>query len=271
MATEVLEGPLGEIRAASTAAGGTALTTTAVRIPLPRATKQITLIPRNFSTAVVAQILKNPFLNVIKTTDLLATVLTDMSDAAQDNDTATDVVLSSLDTLLNLNALYIGSHVPFGGFEIDVDLPNANAATLLVEYWNGAAWVDLSASDGTASGGATMAIDGNITWSVPAAWAPSPLEGLAVPTAKKHQGLTGTDKNFWVRVSVSAALDSSTTLNSLIAINRSTAYAEIPSGMWYGPETVTVGPGGIYSIQAKVDAGTANLIVDVATRSGGRF
>ena len=172
MATEILEGPLGEWRAASTAAGGTALTTTALRIPLPRGSKMVQLIPRNFSTAVVAQFNTNPWLTILKTTDLLATAaaITDYSEQAQDLDTATDVDLSSLSTIAALDAVYVGALVPFRGVEIDVDAANVNASVLTVKYWNGSAWTDITATDGTDSAGASMAIDGNVTWTVPASW-----------------------------------------------------------------------------------------------------
>ena len=154
--------PVGEARVASTAGGGTALTTTAVRIVLPNKSQGAVLLPRNFSTAVVAKFATCPYLGVLKTTDDLVTA-TDYSDAAQDESAATDVVLSSLGTLVQGDYLLIGSHQPFRGLAVDVDAANANAATLLAEYWNGSAWATLSASDGTASGGATFAQDGLIT------------------------------------------------------------------------------------------------------------
>jgi hypothetical protein len=271
MATETLPGPLGEVRAASTASGGTALTTTAARIVLPRGTKYIALLPRNFATAVVVKFNKNPYLKILKTTDLLATQanLTDYSEQAQDGDAGTDVTLSSLDTLANLDAVYVGAVVPFSGLQVDIDAANGTAATILVEYWNGTAWADISATDGTTSGGATFAIDGNITWTVPSAWATTSLDVAQAATAGKNIGALKHDF-YWVRISVSAALDSSTTANNIIAINRDTTYAEIPVGMWW-EESVTVGPGGFYSITALTDAGTANLIVNCATRQPGRF
>ncbi len=41
---------------------------------------------------------------------------------------------------------------------------NSNAETMTVESWQSGAWNDLSASDGTADGGATLAVDGAVTW-----------------------------------------------------------------------------------------------------------
>jgi hypothetical protein len=207
-------------------------------------------------------------LTVLKTTDLLATKanLTDYSEAAQDGSTSTDVVLSSLDTLANNGAVFIGSWTQFAGLVVDVDAANGTAATLAVHYWNGSAWADISPTDGTAAAGATFAQDGNITWTVPAAWASASLKA-AVPTAARNVGIFNHEL-FWVRLSVSAAMDSSTTLNSIGAINRDTAYMELVSGLPWD-QSVTVGPGGISSVTALTDAGTANLLVNVSTN--GRF
>ena len=270
MATEILNAPLGEVRAASTAGGGTALTSSAVRISLPRGTKQMTLIPRNFSTAVVVKWNKNPYLTIFKTSDLLVDQgnITDYSDAAQDGSTSTSVVLSSIDTAANGDFLYVGSPIPYSGTAIDVDAANGTASVITVKYRKSDnTWADISATDGTASGGASMAVDGNVTWTVPTDWISAKLRETG--DTKLNIGL-GTQDLFWTRWQWSAALDSSTTLDSMIAINRDTTYAEIPAGMWWS-EAVTVGPGGIYSITALTDAGTANLIVDCATRAGGRF
>ena len=71
---------------------------------------------------------------------------------------------------------------------------------------------------------------------------------------------------------MSAALtDTSVTMNSLVAANRSTAYLELIAGQPW-EERVQVGEiGGIGCIEAKVNAGTGNLIVNVATERGGEF
>lgn len=266
MSTETLAGPLGEVRAASTAGGGTALTSTAARIVLPLGTKHIDLVPRNFSTAVVVQWLKNPWLTIVKTADSLGTEPTDYSIEAQDGSTSTSVVLSSLGTAAQGDFLYVGSHLPFAGVEIDVDGTNGNASVITVKYRKSDnTWADISDTDGTASGGASLAQDGSVTWTVPADWITARLFDTGDTTL--NAGFAKQDI-YWTRWEWSAALDSSVTLDSMIAINRSTTYHEIPSGMAW-EEAVTVGPGGISSIQAKTDAGTANLIVDCAAR--GRF
>lgn len=270
MATEILSGPLGEIRAASTAGGGTAVTSTAARLVLPFGSKWISMTPRLFATAVVVKFNFNPWLTVLKTSDALATQtnLTDYSVEAQDGSTSTSVTLSSLDTLANGDALYVGSHLPFSGVHCDVDAANGTASVLTVHYWNGSAWTDTSATDGTDSGGATFAQDGAITWTVPSAWVTTRL-AAAVSTAAKNVGVFQSEM-FWTRFSVSAALDSSTTLDHMLSINRSTAYGELVEGQVF-EEAITVGPGGIASVTHLTDAGTASLVVNVATRQNGMF
>lgn len=252
------------------AANGVSLSTTRAVTLIPRGTRLLSMVGRNYSTAVVARWTLTPWLSVLKTTDAFATeaAVTDYSDAAQDGSTSTDVVLSSIDTLANGDALFLGAATKFRGITVDVDAANGTAATILVEYWNGTAWTDISASDGSASGGASMAQDGDITWTVPTAWVPVALKH-ALTTELKGQGITSAVK-FWLRISFSAALDSSTTLNSLLAMEESTAYAELPSGQVW-EQAVVVGDGGYAAVVALTDAGTANLLINCAPRSGGNF
>lgn len=264
MATETTPQRFGEIRGVS-ASAGLSLSTTLATIGIPKGADVLYIEGRNYSTAVVAQVLLNPYLIVLKTADGLATV-TDYSDAAQDNDTATDVTLSSLDTLANGDALWIGSHIPFGGLSVDVDAANGTASVLSGTYWNGSALTDISLTDNTASGGATFAQDGTITWTVPAAWAKASIQtasGLAATDLPR-------DTLYWVRLVVSAALDSSTTCNSIHALNRSTAYVDLTSGRERGV-AIRRGLGGVGSIQARTDAGTANLLVSAAVLGDGAF
>lgn len=253
---ESLAGALGEVRSLTTAGGGTALTTTAAFIPITLNARHLILIPRNFAAgAVVAQVALNPFLSVIKTTDDLASY-TDYSDAAQDGSAATDVVLSSLSTYANKDYLLVGASVPFRGVNIDVDAVNGNASVLTVKYYTTAlAWADITATDGTTNAGATMAIDGNVTWAVPTDW-----QKLAI---------AGKDL-YWTRWEVSAALDGSTTLNAMLAMNRSTAYQEIPSGIVV-EQRIYKGTYGVGCIEALVDAGTGNLIANAASGDGRVF
>lgn len=262
---DIISVPFGEIRQAS-ASKGLACTTAAATVGLPIGTQVIRLEGRNYSTAVVIGVALNPYLIVLKTVDSLATV-TDYSDAAQDNDAGTDVVLSSLDTNANGDALWVGSHLPFRGLSVDVDATNGTASVLTGTYWNGSALANISLTDGTINTGATFGQDGAITWTVPTDWAPTTLvvAGSAAKTVAYSSAAL-----YWVKLVVSAALDSSTTLNSMHALARSTAYFEITTGVPLERRVIR-GPGGVGCVEALTDAGTANLIVNVATMNGGRF
>lgn len=254
----------GEIQTISTAGGGQSLTTTATRLALPDNVDLLELIARNLGGgAVVVKYQLNPYLVVLKTTDNLATI-TDFSQEAQDGLAATDVTLSSLNTLANGDFLLVGSHLPFGGVYCDVDSTNGNASVLTVEYWDGSTWADITATDNTAAGGATFAQDGTITWTVPAAWAKTSLADIASPVpgfgvAYRNESL------YWTRWKVSAALDASCTLNAMLALNRSTAYAEMIAA-FARQLRVFKGVGGIGNLEMLTDAGTANLIINASTR-----
>jgi len=281
MATEITDGPYGELRAAG-ASKGTALTTTAAFIPLPKGAHHLFMTPRNFATAVVARIAVNPWLVVLKTADNLATPPIDYSEVAQDGDAATDVDLSSLGTLANGDFLLVGSHLPFRGVRIDVDGANANASLLTVNYWNGSAWAAITETDGTETGGTTtMAVDGTVSWTIPTAplWKAASLREIfervgpsVLDSAYNAPSFVAyaTEKLYWTRWEVDTALDAATTLNSMYAMNRSTDYFELLPGQPWS-ERVHRGFGADGCIEALTDAGTANLIVNVAAAPSGRF
>lgn len=234
---------LGELRGLSTTDGGTALSTTKARILIPEGTAHLFITPRNFSTAVVAQISLLPYLSVFKTEDDGAT-FDDYSSEAQDNDAATDVTLSSLDAAADGGYLYVGAHRKFAGLTVDVDAANGTASVMTVKYWDGVQWTDISDTDNTASGGATFAVDGDITWAIPTVWQKSSVNRR---------------KLYWVRIEVSVALDSSTTLNSLWPMPAFTT-AELVSGQTL-ELSVLPGAYGFRAVQAETDAGTANLVI----------
>lgn len=267
MATETLPGGYGELQLAG-ASKGVACSTTVARTVIPRGTGYISLMGRAYSTAVVIRWNLNPWLAVLKTTDSLATGanLTDYSEEAQDNSTATDVTLSSLPTSGNGGALYIGSWCPFSGVVVDVDAANSTASVLSVTYRKSDnTWANITPSDGTASGGATFAQDGNVTWTVPTDWITCALADVAATGSGKDVGILK-QPMFWTKWTVSAALDSSTTLNSMGSISRLTTYAELVASVPW-EQAVKIGPGGWYSLNSLTDAGTASLLINCAARS----
>jgi len=266
MPIQTISATLGERRLAG-ASTGVSLSTTAAITSLIPGTQFIALTPRDFVTAVVLRYSLNPYLVVLHTSDGLATDPLDVSYRLQDGDNTLTFVLNSFDTLANGDAIYVGSHVPFRGVAVDVQNANGNASTLTVRYWDGETWTDISATDGTASGGATFAVDGNVTWTVPTRWAAARLRDITSTTyAKAHFK----DHLFWTRWTTSAAFDSATSVNQMRALNRSTAYQENISGQTI-EESVKWGYMGHATLEALVDAGTGKVLVQCFTKEGNKF
>jgi len=85
---------------------------------------------------------------------------------------------------------------------------NANAATLAVHYWNGSAWTAVSnLSDGTASGGATLAQSGLVTFDYPGSsnWA---------------QNTVNSASGYHLRISASAALSATVSVDVCVTHGR---------------------------------------------------
>ena len=261
-----------ELRSLTAANGGTAVTGLVTFGLLP-GTQYVKIHSRAFSTAVGLQYALNPYLAVLKTADAGAT-WTDYSSAAQDEDTATHVDLSSLSTLANGDAVFIGATTPFRGIDVDVDGANGNSSVLTASYWNGSAWTDTSDTDGTISSGKTMGQDGTITWSVPSAWSAGSLNNILKNLDSGTSNFQSTVADapqygyqdlFWVRLEVGAALDSAVTLDSIHALAGSTAYAELTAGDDVVELAANYGEFG--AVELTVTTGTVNTVVTV----GGKF
>lgn len=67
--------------------------------------------------------------------------------------------------------LYIGHTSPFARINVDLDTVGVGAGALTLEYYDGDSWESVSATDGTASGGNTLAQDGVISFKPPQDWA----------------------------------------------------------------------------------------------------
>jgi len=262
---------LGEVKVAS-AANGTALTTTAAFISLFPGTNLLRITPRNAVTAVVVRYALNPWLTVLRTADALVTVasLLDASRNLQDNDTATVLNLDSFDTVTNNRFIYIGSHIQFRGVRVIIGNTNSNASVLTVKYWNGSAWVTISATDNTAAAGATFAATANVTWNVPSAWAVTSLNAAGDTLLRAPAELMD-PQLYWTRWEVNGIFDASVTVTGMQAMNRVTTYDELDIALGDAMR-VFVGPKGTGCIEALTDAGTASLIVRCATVGiGSRF
>lgn len=264
---------LTDLRAASTAGGGTALNTTSVVIELPFGSSWVDILPRNFVTAVVAQIALCPRLTIITTQDLLATTAKhtgapalistfptqDISDEMQDGD-ATNFAVDAIDTFANGDAIYVGASVPFRGVGITLGDVNSATEVLTVKYPDKSGnWTDISDSDGTQTGGDTsLGQAGDVTWTVPEVWTAFSLNKLEDTVLTESWAKANL---FWTRWEFTGALSASVDIRTMIGLNKSTAYLELIEGK---PLEFAVDTDATAAIEALVDAGTGNLVVNVA-------
>ncbi len=75
---------------------------------------------------------------------------------------------TAMDTLTASDRLFLCFSEVTGGFWIDVTSPNGGSAqSLTCSYWNGTAWTDLSANDGTTDATRSLTKDDAVTWTAP--------------------------------------------------------------------------------------------------------
>lgn len=256
--------------------GGNAISTgTIQRIPIAQHGKLIgpgtmVIVGRNYSTAVVLQVQVNPRLTILVTTDGLVANLSDISDAMQDGDATTQVELDSLPAVENRGFIYVCSAKPIGGLDVDVDAVNATASVMTVRYWNGSTWVDLSDTDGTASGGATFAQDGEITWTTLAAHVKTNLflsgDALLSNWQDSHVNKRLLNRfGYWYRIEVSVALDSDTIVDQILAMADSREVpAELVVDQPYEYPGIHCDWDGDGCVDLDVNAGTGNAIVTLS-------
>ena len=72
---------------------------------------------------------------------------------------------SAYGTYDNSTYFYIGAIQPLKGFKLTVSTVNTATSTMSVDYWNGSTWTGVSSlSDGTSSGGKSLAQTGSVTF-----------------------------------------------------------------------------------------------------------
>jgi len=72
----------------------------------------------------------------------------------------------AFNSFLTTDFLYLITDQPINRFYVDVTNTNSTVSVMMVKYYN-SAYTDASITDGTASGGATLAQDGEVTWTLP--------------------------------------------------------------------------------------------------------
>jgi hypothetical protein len=285
IATANFPGPFGETREEGSG-NGTALTAgTTTLINIFPGTSHLSLITRNLAGgAVSVRYNFNPYILQLVTND--HKTFTDNSVNAQGTAGGRALILDGLAAFAwNGGAYYIGSHLPIRGLNFTSNQANAVVSTLTGFFWNGTAWASLAGfTDNTAVGGATFAQSGTITWTVPttAAKAMFPLTwpqfGVSISGWASLPGYMGSQNpvapimfgtltpysekpRYWYQLQVSAALTSPTSGSLMLPFNRSTTYSD-HIGADLVQKSVFKGPDGDSCIEATVDAGTANLIVN---------
>jgi hypothetical protein len=175
-----------------------------------------------FGTAPAWQHRIDSIIDAAEVTLDAAVTFTDGTAAAKDDTDSTDV--GDLDAATAaVDYVVIGLSQRWNGLHIDMDASevNAEASALIVEYWNGSAWVAVTGLiDGTAAGGATLAADGLISWDqiLPSRW-PATVK----PVATMNAATT----SHWLRLRFSATLTTTVSINDIDA-------AKIPNHIyWY--------------------------------------
>lgn len=135
-----------------------------------------------------------------------AAAYTDLTTALRD-DNEEDVDLAAALATAGTDRLYIGALWEFSGVAIKLlDSINAVNSVLTAKYWApGGSWSTLTAADGTAASGKTLAQSGRIAWTIPPDWERRRLNG------------TG-EEYFWVELSVSVALTAGTRATQILPI-----------------------------------------------------
>ena len=165
-----------------------------------------------------------PRLARVKYYDASATTYTDYTAQATDRDDTTHV---PLDAMATGDYLYLGFTNPVRGFYVNMGSNvNSNAATLDVEYCSAISagsgtFTDVAGdSDGTTSGGATLAQDGLYSFTLPAV---------------TRGAITALDSTplYWYRFAPSAALSATVDLVDIVPACDTTNYGYMEAGINY--------------------------------------
>ena len=171
-----------------------------------------------FYCAAEFKFLTTPRIAKVILYDHSAGIYSDLTSQAIDNNSATVV---SLGTMTTSDQLWVGCVGTYLGLSINVSTVNAVTATFVETYWNGSVQTQLpdTISDGTISGGVTLAQDGLYTWGLPGA-------GLWQP-----QSVNKSELLYYTRFVPSAALTAGTSIEAIVAINKAANYGYFPAAM----------------------------------------
>lgn len=177
-----------------------------------------------------------------------------------DRDTATGTG-AAMDSGTTSDRLYVCLSDPAGGLRVVIGSANGDASVLTVKYRkNDDTWADITATDGTASGGATFAQTGSITWTVPTDWKRTTLFAID-PTAPDAPAQNG----MWLELSWSVALDADTEIDELWTLNKNTSRGYFRAGQEY---SVSLDRRSVGALEAVLASGTDTLEVTWIVAAG---
>jgi hypothetical protein len=130
----------------------------------------------------------------------------DYTEEMTDGDSSTVAVLDSLgDYATDYDAIYVMTKTPVDVFNITVSAANGTSADIKVDYWTGS-WTNNSVTDTTASGGATLAQTGTITFST-----------LAASRTTEIPRMMFNQSGFWYKIYLDTgdSLDSETEISAM--------------------------------------------------------
>lgn len=150
--------------------------------------------------------------------------------------------------------VYVGWVRKINDIYLDINGVNATASTLTLANSSSAGFVSLAVTaDGSDSGGATFAIDGNITFTPPSTWTAQSLkEQLNDPNAPDA-------KLFWLELSFSASLDAGTTIDQLMG------FIETDGAGTNTGDTAFLGAGAVRQIPLSEEVGAIQPIAQAAS------
>lgn len=236
-----------------------ALSSTVASLGIPPGYQQALL----YSPTVDFRLHLNPGIIAAFFYDVSATIgarFTDFTSVLTDRDTATGTS-GAMNSMQTGDRLYVCVDDPIGGLRTTIGNANSTSSTMTVKYSKSdATFASISVTDGTTSGGATLAITGALTWSVPSDWQAQTLKTLGVT----DQGAAGHGDvpaalGFWLEVTVGTAVDSTTSITELWTQNKNTDRMYLRASTEY---TISLDRRRIGAIDAILASGTDTLQVD---------
>ncbi len=119
---------------------------------------------------------------------------------------------ATLNSFTTTDYIWLGFDKPVSGFYVNVTNTNSNAVSAVLTYWNGVTWTAApTVTDGSINAGCTFGQDGTISMvNIPANWEKVAATNTNV-TGTNTPATISTDELYWLRYTVSGAMDASVT------------------------------------------------------------